>query len=98
MPTGLKITIVFNLVAVAILCSVASMAEPSKTPSQDNDEISISKALPMSVSATTNPVEVTVISNNVSTDINQNMEQNREATPAPWVIRADGSVQWLDAQ
>ena len=102
MPTGLKITIVFNFIAVAILCSIASIAEPTKIASKNDLQAPLSSATTAPNLVTDNTLETMAseenASANIDRDINQSVDQNRDATPAPWVIRADGSVQWLDAQ
>ena len=94
MPLGLKITIVFNFIAVAILFSVASMAEPSKITLDSHAQAPIFDVSKTPIVANNLSTEVDRSSNQSST---KNAEENREATPAPWTIRADGSVLWQDS-
>lgn len=101
MPTGLKITIVFNFIAVAILCSVASMAEPTKNPIDSGTLIKVPATVTSSRAANEYAGDLIVMANSSSVKAEQfdtqRQEQSTEAIPAPWLILPDGSVQWEDA-
>ena len=101
MPTSLKIAIVFNFMAVVILCSVASMAEPTKISSDSAAQTQVSSTETSALIANEHARDHIVTANSWQVEVDQidtqSEQQNNEPAPAPWFIRSDGSVQWKDA-